>query len=124
MIPADARGGRYGRVLAGLGALLAALAIGLSAYAAHGVAPGKAQDWLHTASMYAFAHGFALAVLAPRAGDRLTRLAAGLWLAGTALFCGSLAGGALCGWPTRLAPAGGVALMAGWLAWAVASLRR
>ncbi|TWH04168.1 hypothetical protein L613_007400000040 [Pseudoxanthomonas taiwanensis J19] len=36
---------------------------------------------------------------------------------------GSLAGGALAGWPTRLAPAGGTLMMLGWLGWAVSALR-
>lgn len=120
----DADSGGAGRWLAAVGALLAALAIGLSAYAAHGLAPGKAQDWLQTAALYAFAHGLVLAVLAPRADSRLARWAAGLWLMGVVLFSGSLAGAALWNGSTRLAPAGGIALMAGWLVWAAAALRR
>ena len=54
----------------------------------------------------------------------------GRWLAlavvllGTLLFSGSLAGSALLGWPTRLAPLGGTVLMASWLLLAADALRR
>ena len=117
----DARTGAW---LAAAGAILAALAIALSAYAAHGVADAHARGNLQTAAMYAFAHGVALVVLAPAAARRLRRLALGGLLLGTFLFAGSLAGGALLGWPTRLAPSGGILLMASWLALAVDSVRR
>ena len=40
------------------------------------------------------------------------------------LFAGSLAAGALLGWPTRLAPLGGTVLMASWLLLAADALRR
>ena len=39
------------------------------------------------------------------------------------LLC-QLIGGALGWWPTRLAPAGGTALMAGWVLLALSALRR
>ena len=115
--------GSAGAWLAAAGAVLAALAIALSAYAAHGVADAHARGNLQTASLYAFGHGAVLAVLGGTArGLRLAALA-GLLL-GTLLFAGSVAGGALLGWPTRLAPFGGTVLMASWLLLAVAALRR
>jgi uncharacterized membrane protein YgdD (TMEM256/DUF423 family) len=110
--------------LAAGGAVLAALAIALSAFAAHGIADAHARGNLQTASLYAFAHGVALAVLAPAASRRLRVLALLGLLLGTLLFAGSLAGGALLGWPTRLAPFGGMLLMASWLLLAVDAVRR
>lgn len=109
---------------AAVGAVLAALSIGLSAYAAHGVADSQARSSLQTACLYAFGHGLALAALWPRAATRLARVALCALLLGTLLFAGSLVGGALAGWTTRLAPSGGMLMMAGWLAWAVSVLRR
>lgn len=108
---------------AATGAVLAALAIGLSAYASHGVEDPHARSNLQTAALYAFGHGVALAALWPRAAGRLAKAALLAVLLGTLLFAGSLAGGALAGLPTRLAPAGGMLMMAGWLAWAVSVLR-
>ena len=57
-------------------------------------------------------------------GGRLRRLAMAGLLLGTLLFAGSVAGGALLGWPTRLAPFGGSLLMASWLLLAVDAVRR
>lgn len=111
-------------LLAFIGALLAAAAIGLSAYAAHGVSDVLVQSRLSTAAMYAFAHGLALAALGPRAQDMLGQVALWLLLLGTALFSGSLVGGALWHLSTQLAPVGGVSLMAGWVLWALDALRR
>ena len=104
------------------GGFLAALAIGLSAYAAHGVDDPHARDRLQTACLYAFGHGVALAALGPHALARLARAALAVLLLGILLFCGSLAGAALAGWPTRLAPAGGTLMMAGWLLWAASAI--
>jgi uncharacterized membrane protein YgdD (TMEM256/DUF423 family) len=117
-------GGRTGAWLAAAGAVLAALAVGLSAYAAHGVADAHARGNLQLASLYAFGHGIALAALAPAAARRVPLLALAGLLAGTLLFAGSLAFAALLGWPTRLAPLGGTVLMASWLLYAVGVARR
>ncbi|MEE7566676.1 DUF423 domain-containing protein, partial [Xanthomonas sp. Kuri4-3] len=57
------RRSRKPSLLAVLGALLAATAIGLSAYASHGVADAVLQSRLQTAALYAFGHGAVLAVL-------------------------------------------------------------
>lgn len=118
------RNGQAGGWLAAGGAVLAALAIGASAYAAHGIADAHARGNLQTASLYAFAHGVVLFVLAQAPARRLRWLALSGLLLGTLLFAGSLAGGALLGWPTRLAPLGGILLMASWLVLAIDSLRR
>lgn len=117
-------GGRTGAWLAAAGAVLAALAVGLSAYAAHAVADAHARGNLQLASLYAFGHGIALAALAPATARRVPLLALAGLLAGTLLFAGSLAFAALLGWPTRLAPLGGTVLMASWLLYAVGVARR
>src|SRR5690606_1688717 len=108
---------------AATGAVLAALAIGLSAYASHGVEDPHARSNLQTAALYAFGHGVALAALWPRAAGRLAKVALLAVLLGTLLFAGSLAGGALAGLPAGLAPAGAMRRMAGWVAAAVSVLR-
>lgn len=113
-----------GHWLAAAGALCAALAVALSAYAAHG-AEGEAQTRLQTAGFFLFGHGIALAALSPLAAGRLLRLLAlaGLLL-GTLLFAGSLVMRVFAGWPTTLAPSGGMLMIAAWLLWAVATVRR
>lgn len=110
--------------LALTGGLLAAAAIGLSAYAAHGIGDASQQSSLQTAALYAFGHGIALATLAPGTTRNLGRFALYLLLLGTLLFCGSLALGVLAGISTRMAPAGGIMLMVGWLVWALDAVRR
>lgn len=106
------------------GGLLAAIAVGLSAYASHGIALAEAQSHVQTAALFAFGHGLALAALSPGTTRRLGKLALVLLLLGTLLFSGSLVGGALAGLPTRLAPAGGITLMLGWVLWALDAVRR
>ncbi|ALJ28924.1 transmembrane protein [Stenotrophomonas acidaminiphila] len=110
--------------LAFCGALLAASAVGLSAYASHAVSDPLAQSHLETAALYAFGHGAVLAILGPASLNAAGRTALYVLLLGVLLFSGSVAGGALGWWPTRLAPAGGTALMAGWLLLAFSALRR
>ncbi len=118
------RRARKPSLLACLGALLAAASIGLSAYAAHGVSDPLAQQHLNMAALYAFAHGAVLAVLGPRAQGAIAYLALYVLLLGVLLFSGSLLGGALWQWPTRLAPVGGTTLMAGWVLLGINALRR
>lgn len=113
-----------GRWLAAVGAVLAAVAVGLAAYASHG-AEGEAQSRLQSAALFLFGHGVALAALAPLAAGRAWKVMALLALAaGTLLFSGSLVLHVLLQWPTALAPMGGTLMMAGWLAWAVAAVRQ
>ncbi len=111
-------------LLALSGALLAAASVGLSAYASHGAADSQAQSNLQTAALFAFGHGLALAALAAGTARRMGKGALSLLLLGTLFFSGSLVGGALWGVSTRLAPAGGVTLMLGWVLWAVDAVRR
>ena len=114
---------RSGARLAAAGAVLAAVAVALAAYAAHAaVGPGQAR--LQTAALFAFGHGLALAALAPAQATRTARVALGALLLGVLAFAGSLALSTLAGWPTTVAPAGGMLLIAGWLLLAFDLLRR
>ena len=111
------------RLLAAAGALACGLAVGLGAYASHGL-DGEAARRAGLAALFAFGHGLALQWLAGGTPARL-RLAACFALGlGLLLFSGSLAGAAFFGWPTRLAPAGGMLLMLGWLLAAIDHSRR
>ena len=109
--------------LAANGALCAAAAVALSAYAAH-AAQGPMQTRLQTAALFAFGHGVALAVLAPQSTRALARFALAMLFAGVMLFSGSLVFNVLAQWPTTLAPLGGCLLIAGWLLYAVDAMRR
>lgn len=111
------------RMLAATGALLAATAVALAAYASHAAGP-EAGARLGLAAAFAFGHGLALAALAPRAAGRLDLLSLWLLLLGVLLFSGSLAGAHFLGLPTRLAPLGGSLMILGWLLQAVAALMR
>ena len=104
------------RTLGGIGCVLAALAVALAAYAAHG-AEGAAQFRLAQAAAFTFAHGLALAALAPGTTRRLGVVALAAMLLGVLLFSGSLVAGALAGLPTTLAPSGGTLMIAAWLAY-------
>ncbi len=109
--------------LAANGALCAACAVALSAYAAHAV-QGADQVRLHTAAFFAFGHGAALAALAPAASRGLARSALALLFLGVLLFSGSLTFKAIAQWPTTLAPMGGMLLIVGWVLYAVDAMRR
>lgn len=111
------------RALGASGAVLAAAAVALAAYASHAAAPGATPRLLLAAAL-AFGHGAALLALAQLALPRPAAVGLVALLFGALLFAGSLAGAALLGWPTRLAPAGGMALIGGWLLLAVAAARR
>jgi uncharacterized membrane protein YgdD (TMEM256/DUF423 family) len=97
-------------------------ATALAAIGSHALAPGLDGDDLRRlvlAIAFLFVHALLLLVIAAIARDGrglLLALAAGLVMLGTAVFSGSLLGRVLFGWPTALAPFGGVALMLGWLA--------
>ncbi|WP_165480597.1 DUF423 domain-containing protein [Xanthomonas oryzae] len=115
---------KHPSLLAFCGGLLAAIAIGLSAYASHGVADALVQSRLQLAALYAFGHGAVLTVLGATETRALGQVGLYLLLLGTLLFAGSLVGGALLHWPTSLAPIGGSGLMLGWVVLAIAALRR
>jgi uncharacterized membrane protein YgdD (TMEM256/DUF423 family) len=111
------------RLLGAFGGVLAAASVGLAAYAAHGV-DGEASARLSLAAAFAFGHGVALAALARNAHRRTGALALLALLVGVLLFSGSLVAGVLWGAATTFAPAGGMLLIAGWLLFALHSLRR
>ena len=110
-------------LLAASGAVLAATAVALAAYASHGL-HGVDQSRLQTAAVFAFGNGLALAALAPQTTRTLGQLALLALLLGVLLFSGSLAGSVLARWPTTLAPMGGVLMIGGWLGLAVDFIRR
>ena len=103
-----------GRYIGAVGSTLAGLAVALAAYAAH-AADGEAQARLAQAAAFAFGHGLALAALAPLAQRRSGLVALLAILLGVLLFSGSVAGAALWGLPTTLAPFGGMLMIGGWL---------
>ncbi|MCD9028152.1 DUF423 domain-containing protein [Luteimonas sp. BDR2-5] len=109
--------------LVAAGALLAGIAVGLSAYAAHAV-DGDARSGLQTAAVFAFGHGVALAALARGARRTLTALALLALLLGTLLFSGALVSRYLLAGPSMFAPWGGMLVMLGWVLYAVDALRR
>lgn len=112
------------RLVGAAGALIAGAAVALAAYASHAATP-DARERLLMAAAIAFGHGAVLAVAAGDTGSgRTGRLASLGLLVGASLFAGSLAGAALAGWSTRLAPIGGTLLIAGWLLLAVDRARR
>ena len=114
--------------IAGLGGLVSVIA---GAMGAHLADDPRAAGLLHTGAVYGMAHAAALlAVIAlaqgrePRRG--LAVVAGGSFAAGIVLFSGSLfalaaGGGRWLGWVT---PFGGFALILGWGALAILSLRR
>ncbi len=113
------------RLIVALAALAGGLGVAASAAAAH----GTGTDSLRTAAQFLLFHAPAILALAALGGSGLTRalptrLAALLLLAGLALFSGDLALRALYARPLfpMAAPIGGTALMAGWLAAALAAL--
>lgn len=114
---------RIARGLAAFGALACAAAVGLSAYASHGL-QGEDARRVGLAALFAFGHGLALLLLGLQAASRLRVIALMMLALGALLFSGSLLGAALASLPTSLAPCGGLLLMLGWIIIAVDVLRR
>lgn len=110
------------RGLAAAGALACGLAVALGAYASHGL-DGENAKRAGLAALFAFGHGLALQFLLRGEVGRLRLLAGVALLAGLLLFAGSLCGAVFFGWPTALAPAGGLLLMSGWLLVSTDTLR-
>jgi uncharacterized membrane protein YgdD (TMEM256/DUF423 family) len=111
-------------------ALSAAIAIAVGAFAAHGLDLGteagrKARDWLQTGSQYEMIHALAILAVAALSGRKLNgRLAVNaqiLFLLGSILFPGALYSLAFSGprWFGAVAPIGGLAFIAGWIALAI-----
>jgi len=111
---------------------LAGLAVVLGAFGAHtlrGSVPDASLDVWETAVQYHFLHALAL-IAASLAGPHLSHaraalLAAPLFLAGIALFSGSLYLLVLTGtrWWGAVTPLGGIAFILGWIALALAARR-
>ncbi|HZC16466.1 MAG TPA: DUF423 domain-containing protein [Caulobacteraceae bacterium] len=114
------------RLLLCLAAINGILAVAAGAFGAHGAA-GAAKDWLRTAGEYGLIHSLAVfaAFLLIREGSRAAGVAAWLFLAGAAVFAGSLDVMALTGqlWLGAVTPVGGLLLLAGWASLAVAAFR-
>lgn len=107
-----------------LAAIAGFISVAVGAFAAHGVADPRAQELLRTGSQYAFVHVLATLACATlmQLGAERARLAPAFFLAGVALFSGSLfalAAGAPR-WVGAITPFGGLSFLAGWavLAWA------
>lgn len=112
------RGSALHRLIPAAGALLAAAAVALSAYAAH-ASDGASQARLQQAALMAFGHGIALAALGMQAARRIADWLLAAMLLGVLLFSGSLVLSHLLGWPTRLAPLGGGLMIVSWVGLAV-----
>jgi uncharacterized membrane protein YgdD (TMEM256/DUF423 family) len=115
-----------------IGAISAALAIGLGAFGAHAIRTSLSARMLeiyHTAVFYHLVHSLGLLAVAfvcylqPTAGA--ARFAGWLMSAGIILFSGSLYLLAVTGakWLGALTPLGGIALIVAWLLLAVAALQ-
>jgi len=111
------------KTFAGLGAILAAVAVGLGAFGAHGLKGKISEHFLEVYQvgvLYHLVHALALIAVAwgwSRWPGRPMELAGWLFVVGITLFSGSLYVLATTGW-TRLGmitPLGGIALIAGWL---------
>lgn len=117
----------FARVVIVVAALFGAAAVLLGAFGAHALRDTLDERSLaiwHTAVEYQFWHVLAavgVALLARDGASACLRIAAGAFLAGIVLFCGSLYALAL-GAPRLtgvITPFGGIAFVAGWIALAI-----
>jgi uncharacterized membrane protein YgdD (TMEM256/DUF423 family) len=120
------------RTFLALGAISAAISVAAGAFGAHALKARLPTDLLaifETGARYHMYHAIGI-VLAAWASSRFPGAAATwagwLFLAGTVLFSGSLYALALSGVRAlgAVTPLGGVAFIAGWIALALAALRR
>ncbi|MCC9622698.1 DUF423 domain-containing protein [Thalassospira sp. MA62] len=121
---------RLSLVLAGVNG---ALAVGLGAFAAHGMAGTEmdyARSLVEKGAHYQLIHAVALltvgALIRHLPGEKIIRLAGFAFLVGIVFFCGSLytiAFSGIVGFGA-VAPIGGVSFIVGWLCLAVAGFRR
>jgi uncharacterized membrane protein YgdD (TMEM256/DUF423 family) len=119
------------RLFFGIGALMGLLAVAAGAFAAHGLKHDIPPDMIaifETGARYQMYHALALLAAAwawTRWGGGLVRCAGWFFIAGIAIFSGSLYILALTGaraWGA-VTPIGGVAFLAGWLMLALAAWR-
>ncbi|WP_439813689.1 DUF423 domain-containing protein [Zavarzinia sp. CC-PAN008] len=114
-----------------IGAVAGGLAVAFGAFGAHGLKGRLTPDDLaiyNTAAQYQLTHALALvgaALLALQRSSHWSTTAAALFLAGMILFCGALYTLSLGGprFLGAVAPIGGLSLMAGWAALAIAALK-
>ena len=129
------------KLIAAIGALIAAAGVGLGAFGAHGVENflrdlGRDADlakrlaWFETGVKYQLYHALglvAIAALAAHYGGSGFRAAAVAFVVGVLLFSGSLYGMTFLGEEWRklgmITPLGGLAFIIGWIAVAVAAWR-
>ncbi|WP_033069539.1 DUF423 domain-containing protein [Thalassospira australica] len=121
---------RISVVMAGLNG---AMAVGLGAFAAHGMSGSEmdyARGLVEKGAHYQLVHAVALGVIAALVhhvpDEKILRIAAYAMLAGIFFFCGSLyaiafGGASVLG---AVAPVGGFAFIGGWLLLAAAGFRR
>lgn len=112
------------RLSSAVAAAMAAAGIALSAYAAHAALDAEGARRVGNAALFLLVQGAAGAALLPQAGDGWTRAAIRMQMGGCLLFSLSLLAKQWLGWPSTLAPAGGMAMIAGWLWLAVQRMRR
>jgi uncharacterized membrane protein YgdD (TMEM256/DUF423 family) len=114
------------RILLTLAGIWGALAVGLGAYGAHGLtAAPERMEWWRTAVLYHLVHAVMIAV-ASRVDRRPAHVAGVLFALGSLLFSGTLYAMTL-GAPRLLGavtPLGGLSLILGWIALALAALKR
>ncbi|MCX7800295.1 MAG: DUF423 domain-containing protein [Fimbriimonadales bacterium] len=106
-----------------VGCLMAALAVGLGAFGAHGLRPhldDRGLELYRTAIQYLMLHSLGV-IVAGMVRVRSSALAASLFALGSLLFGGSLIALALGGprWMGIVAPLGGISFVFGWILLAV-----
>lgn len=122
------------RILFTTAAVLGFASVALGAFGAHGLAARllplsdgpERLEWWKTAALYHLTHALALGLAAALVGDTRTgKIACVAFCAGIAIFSGSLYAMALSGvrWLGAITPLGGLALLVGWAALAVAAWR-
>jgi uncharacterized membrane protein YgdD (TMEM256/DUF423 family) len=113
------------------GAALACLAVALGAFGAHGLKTRVTPDLLavfETGVRYHMYHALALLAVAwqvERSGSPLAPAAGWLFVAGIAIFSGSLYAMTFTGarWLGAITPIGGICFIAGWALLAAAAMR-
>jgi uncharacterized membrane protein YgdD (TMEM256/DUF423 family) len=119
---------RREQILTALAAASGFCGVAAGAFAAHGLTDPGARELMRTGSTYQLVHALAALACAALGGQglRLTSATTALFLAGTALFSGSLYALAL-GAPHlvgAVTPIGGLCFLAGWAALVAATLLR
>ncbi len=105
----------FQRIPSVIAALMAAAGIALSAYAAHATLDAEGARRIGNAAVFLLVQGAAGSAMLPQAAGKGERGAILLQIAGCLLFSLSLVAKQWLGWPSTLAPAGGMAMIAGWL---------